>query len=72
MPRADNRYSQFVTAAKIILPLAGLGLLSSLFLMNGLHGKMTNDRLTQYHIKQTQDRSDHDDCHGHGRNIHLH
>lgn len=35
MPRADNRYSQFVTAAKIILPLAGLGLLSSLFLISG-------------------------------------
>ncbi|WP_424967190.1 MULTISPECIES: hypothetical protein [unclassified Dinoroseobacter] len=35
MPRADNRYSQFVSAAKIILPLAGLGLMSSLFLISG-------------------------------------
>lgn len=34
MPRADNRYSQFVTAAKIILPLLALGLLSSLFLIS--------------------------------------
>lgn len=35
MPRADNRYSQFVLAAKIILPLLALGLLSSLFLLSG-------------------------------------
>jgi lipopolysaccharide export system protein LptC len=35
MPRADNRYSQFVMAAKIILPLLALGLLSSLFLLSG-------------------------------------
>lgn len=35
MPRADNRYSQFVAAAKIILPLLALGLLSSLFLISG-------------------------------------
>lgn len=36
MPRADNRYSQFVLAAKIVLPLLALGLLSSLFLLSGV------------------------------------
>jgi len=42
MPRADNRYSQFVTAAKIILPLLALGLLSSLFLIsNAPEGELT-------------------------------
>ncbi|WP_425093817.1 hypothetical protein [Tropicimonas sp. S265A] len=34
MPRADNLYSQFVTLAKITLPVLGLGLLSSLFLLS--------------------------------------
>lgn len=33
MPRADNAYSQFVALAKIVLPVVGLGLLSSLFLI---------------------------------------
>jgi len=30
----DNRYSQFVALAKILLPILGLGLLSSLFLLS--------------------------------------
>jgi lipopolysaccharide export system protein LptC len=34
MARADNRYSQFVALAKIVLPVLGLGLLSSLFLLS--------------------------------------
>jgi len=34
MLRADNRYSRFVALAKIILPLAALGLLSSLVLFS--------------------------------------
>ncbi|MDJ0859447.1 MAG: hypothetical protein QNJ03_10230 [Dinoroseobacter sp.] len=34
MPRADNAYSQFVALAKIVLPVVGLGLLSSLFLLS--------------------------------------
>lgn len=33
MARADNRYSVFVGTAKIILPILGLGLLSTLFLL---------------------------------------
>ena len=32
-PRADNRYSRFVGWVKILLPVAALGLLSSLFLL---------------------------------------
>ncbi|MDT0681550.1 hypothetical protein RM543_02545 [Roseicyclus sp. F158] len=35
MPRADNPYSRFVAWAKVILPLAALALLSSLFLLPG-------------------------------------
>lgn len=34
MPRADNAYSQFVALTKIVLPIVGLGLLSSLFLLS--------------------------------------
>ncbi|MEM8580872.1 MAG: hypothetical protein AAGA38_08935 [Pseudomonadota bacterium] len=34
MPGADNTYSQFVALAKIVLPVVGLGLLSSLFLLS--------------------------------------
>ncbi|SEK81963.1 lipopolysaccharide export system protein LptC [Roseovarius azorensis] len=34
MARADNLYSQIVTGMKIILPLAALGLLSTLFLIS--------------------------------------
>ena len=33
MARADNRYSRFVATLKILLPLAALGLLSTLFLL---------------------------------------
>ena len=32
--RADNRYSRIVAALKILLPLAALGLLSTLFLLD--------------------------------------
>jgi len=34
MARADNIYSQIVTGMKILLPIAGLGLLSTLFLIS--------------------------------------
>lgn len=34
MPRADNAYSLFVALTKIVLPIFGLGLLSSLFLLS--------------------------------------
>ena len=33
MPRVDNRYSVFVGTAKIVLPILGLGVLSTLFLL---------------------------------------
>ncbi|MGC9368563.1 MAG: LPS export ABC transporter periplasmic protein LptC [Paracoccaceae bacterium] len=34
MPSRDNAYSRFITLAKIVLPLAALALLSTLFLMS--------------------------------------
>lgn len=52
MPRADNRYSQFVAAAKIILPLAGLGLLSSLFLISGADQSGTDIPFSEIELEE--------------------
>jgi lipopolysaccharide export system protein LptC len=48
MARADNRYSRIVATLKVLLPLAALGLLSTLFLLarvpeSGLTGRITGD-----------------------------
>ncbi|ARC87250.1 LPS export ABC transporter periplasmic protein LptC [Rhodovulum sp. MB263] len=48
MQAHDNAYSRFIAAAKIVLPLAALGLLSTIFMISRDHGKGGEDGLPPY------------------------